>query len=664
VDVAQYLQRNLDGGVFYYEDYQRASKSFVKTIDEELQRCDVMVVFARKELSKWQKKEVDIAVAIAQEESATRHFVLCLLEGEDLPADCSALRTYPRIHVKESTPQEARETAIEIVGYLEIPFYNDGLPLNSHIFYYEKDIISHFAECQQYEYEGKPIPDKLRKRQLDGCPVKWPRVVLWADGKQPGGSYDREVIAAALTRHAETQYHPPIGDDVNLCMVKRGLCFPEAVQREREKLYFPRNQMGLRVAIVVSGGIAPGINAVIDGIVQRHELQANQKKHPLEIMGLRNGFLAFDDFAHAKWQLDGIETSKHATDGGSFLGTSRDDKLLNHTNRRERLESIVAQLHFDLIDILYVIGGDGSMKATHALWTVAEELRRGHGGKQISVVAVPKTMDNDILWVWQAFGFMSAIEKAREVIEHLGTEVESNPRLCIVQLFGSASGFVVSHAVLGSKGRLCDVALIPENEFSMTMLANHIRDKIRSRQETIPRGLVVMAETAIPTDAMDYVNETGPDVKVGLDEKEKKQIDWYFKRGKRVTGQTDDSLRSAGLKIVSKGLLNLLSKTNREGGDPDWSKLRVFTNEPRHLLRAIPPSCTDIIFGSRLGTLAVDNAMAGYTDFMISQWLTEYVLVPLNLVVLGRKGIPKTGMFWRSVITKTGQPFNLVSAQN
>jgi hypothetical protein len=85
----------------------------------------------------------------------------------------------------------------------------------------------------------------------------------------------------------------------------------------------------------------------------------------------------------------------------------------------------------------------------------------------------------------------------------------------------------------------------------------------------------------------------------------------------------------------------------------------VVTDEPRHLLRAIPPSCLDIIFGQRLGTLAVENALAGYTDFMISQWLTEYVLVPLQLAVLGRKRIPRTGIFWKSVLAKTGQPANL-----
>ena len=111
------------------------------------------------------------------------------------------------------------------------------------------------------------------------------------------------------------------------------------------------------------------------------------------------------------------------------------------------------------------------------------------------------------------------------------------------------------------------------------------------------------------------------------------------------------------MKIVSQGLEKALKKDS-EGRKKkkEWENLRVFCNEPRHLLRAIPPSCLDIIFGQRLGTLAVDNALAGFTDFMISQWLTEYVLVPLEMASLGRKRIPQEGMFWKSVLAKTRQP--------
>ena len=100
------------------------------------------------------------------------------------------------------------------------------------------------------------------------------------------------------------------------------------------------------------------------------------------------------------------------------------------------------------------------------------------------------------------------------------------------------------------------------------------------------------------------------------------------------------------------------------GAEPTWKKLRVVCSEPRHLVRSMEPSTTDIIMGQRLGLLAVDAAMAGYTDCMVSQWLTEFGLIPLELVVLGRKRIPPRGMFWKSVVAKTRQNPDLVFPWN
>jgi 6-phosphofructokinase len=112
---------------------------------------------------------------------------------------------------------------------------------------------------------------------------------------------------------------------------------------------------------------------------------------------------------------------------------------------------------------------------------------------------------------------------------------------------------------------------------------------------------------------------------------------------------------------VFLGLRDLLAREEHFGWEePNWSKLRVVCSEPRHLVRSLQPSTSDIITGQRLGLLSVDAAMAGYTDCMISQWLTEFAIVPLDLVVLGRKRIPPEGMFWKSVISKTGQRRDLV----
>ena len=339
------------------------------------------------------------------------------------------------------------------------------------------------------------------------------------------------------------------------------------------------------------------------------------------------------------------KVKEDANRGGSLLGTSRLDALLGADDpvaREETFKTMVENLRG--IDILYVIGGDGSMRAAHAL-QVAHDLQSAsdlqdnpHANRnELTVVGIPKTMDNDILWVWQSFGFLSAVEKAKEFITQLRTEAESNPRLCVMQLFGSDSGFVVSHAAVASGA--VDLALIPEVPFSMAKVSEYITDKLKAMKQNpnhrrSPHGLVLMAETAIPTDVLKYIDE---DDKLPNDEKilrfereEREEIARYLANDRRVRGQTPDALRTGGLKIVSRVLQNEIKNLQEFPGDY-WSDFRVFTNEPRHLLRSLEPSSSDIIFGHRLGCLAVDNAMAGFTDFMVSQWLTEFVLVPLRL---------------------------------
>jgi 6-phosphofructokinase len=229
--------------------------------------------------------------------------------------------------------------------------------------------------------------------------------------------------------------------------------------------------------------------------------------------------------------------------------------------------------------------------------------------------------------------------------------------------------------------------------FNMDWLFNHIKSRLEPRlqnteEQRSPYGMIVMAETAVPEDWHSYVNwqehlqriEQTPkelvdrikdkglknairqqlenpnqsEFNLDLSRQEVEAIITFVESERRVYGQTPDALRTVSLRLVSQVLQYRIQK---EMGldDPYWKTFRVFTSEPRHLLRSSPPSANDIISGRRFGTLAVDNAMAGYSDFMISQWLTEYVLVPLSLVVLGRKRVPENGIFWKSVLAKTGQ---------
>lgn len=752
VIVVSSLLRTSFDEVFYYEEQQSPDQGFHVTIGEAQKRCDHMVIFVGSEFSKWQSDEIGVALTLAPRPKCC---VVYLQQEKDgsFPQAPPALGPFAQYIRIEANPgrgdHEALRIAWEItkaLGEQLVPF--DGLPFDRSLFSYEKDIIGFYSKRLPSSPKDTQAESDIRERLLNGCPPNWPTVPRWDTTSQglslEGEHYrdDATVVAAALSTH---HTDPPDG-----CMIRNQLVFPEA--GPRKAVHYPRERGRehdgeFRVAILVAGGIAPGINSVIDGIVQRHWKYAKLHERGYVLTyGIRNGLNGFSlvgngalppnalvTLAPSQADMDRIPaghimpggrqlSSEHARHGGSIIGTARVDDLIDGSDRRRRLALIVNALESHKIDVLYVIGGDGSMRLAHALWHTANiNPEHGEDARKLSIAAIPKTMDNDILWVWQAFGFLSAVEKAREVLSHLDTEIKANPRLCVLQLFGSDSGFVVSHTVAASGSDQCDAALIPEDRFSLRGLANYLRDRIQAARVVIPAGLVAMAETAIPTDAIWYVTRDEDNLielqllprnllqryidacaptrddelhssvakkfreqraaiqerlrlsaavlnklsavsdRIALTPEERKAIfGFHLMRylGLSIQGQTSDSLRSAGLKIVSRGLPELL-RAEPGHAPTDWQNLRVVTNEPRHVLRAIAPTCSDIIMGHRLGTLAVDGTMAGFTDFMVSQWLTEFVYVPLKLVVLGRKRIPKEGMFWKSVLAKTGQTANL-----
>ena len=759
--------------------------------------------------------------------------------------------------------KRAGECAEKIVRSLNCKKWmdSDGLPIG-YPFDYEKTIIEEYVA-------GDGILKNAQAIQK-GCSILWPSVERFSpiDKDNPISSEmtgerlpdDSKVLVDVRSRYHSLPAAMP--EDSGKCLLKSGLSFVEA--RPRERLLYPRERAPLlKIGIVVSGGIAPGINAVINGIYHRHlqyseswKSNARHQNYECEFVLYRDGFAGV--LQGRGMRLEPNELRDQRNLGGSLISTSRKDDLLDVADpeiRQGLLNTIVDQVcHQDSISILYVIGGEGTMRAAHAIHNKAN---KDGNDFSLTVVAIPKTMDNDILWVWQAFGFLSAVEKAKEFVMQLHTETKSNPRLCVVQLFGSDSGFVVNHTALGAG--TCKAVLIPEVAYTMRALSSEIREWLwdpKNFGDESPHGIILLAETAVPSDVEDYIDHPQYE-NVGLEESEKTEIrrfvgsallcsdelwwkpkaktiinisndekwkqrarqEWNevkralmeqckehpqpsyinnlnqaiqnldaealneprfrslvtialnshikssqnfflesrvthhtvemkqlrriiedldtlkngeivlradaeqllarlrsypiqheareiirrldfsrtqdnrkdlierlvslmeeyrrrillemacpnlifkrekrYRRERRVFGQTPDNLRTGTLKIVSRVLEIDIKSCKDFSGDYQskkyWQEFRVFTNEPRHLIRAIDPSVQDIIFGQRLGILAVDNAMAGYTDFMISQWLTEYVLVPLKLVVLGRKRVPPSGIFWKSVLASTQQ---------
>ena len=390
----------------------------------------------------------------------------------------------------------------------------------------------------------------------------------------------------------------------------------------------PRRQLrfdphDVHAAIVTTGGLAPGLHCVIHSIVKRHHHTYGVSKG--RVYGVYNSFKGMRDLEHNLIELHPKMTEEWLDQGGSKLGIvrdySEDEKKEPDEAIAEMAEDITSNLQANHIDLLYVLGGDGSMRVAHQ---IAER------NPMRSIIGIPKTMDNDILWVWQSFGFDTAVKQATQVINTLRNEAEATRRVGLIQLFGAESGFVAANATLAS-GHV-DAVLIPEvikalrreeAESYINDTIRHIETRIDTERRLNPHAVVVVAE-GVGT----YLEEMRASIEEGVEAKKDifiSQLEQLFKK-----------------------------RVHDAGGNP----VRVFHNEPQHYIRSVPANAHDQIYCERLGALAVDNALAGFTDCMISKWLTEFVLVPMDVVTSGQKSIPVHGMFWKQVVCTTGQPLS------
>jgi len=153
----------------------------------------------------------------------------------------------------------------------------------------------------------------------------------------------------------------------------------------RAHLYFQPHDV--RIGIVTPGGIAPGLNTVIHSIVNMHSRIYGMRK---DAYGFRGGFQGILEqrVERLAWQ----RTKEWLHLGGVEIAAGRAPK------DQTVIERIVQSLDALGVDILYVIGGDGSLRAAHL---IAQEIHRR--GQTIAVAGIPKTMDNDVLWVWHSF---------------------------------------------------------------------------------------------------------------------------------------------------------------------------------------------------------------------------------------------------------------------
>ena len=364
--------------------------------------------------------------------------------------------------------------------------------------------------------------------------------------------------------------------------------------------------------IVTCGGLCPGINDVIRSLV----LTAHHRYGVNRVVGFRYGYagLAADKLAEPViLDLDDVKnTHRH---GGTMLGSSRGPQDVG-----EMVDTLLA---WD-IDILFCVGGDGTLRGANAL--AAEVERRD---LPISIVGIPKTIDNDLLWCQRSFGFMTAVEAARQVVEAAHTEAEGAYNgVGLVKLMGRYSGSIAAAATLASGD--VNFCLVPEVPFTLTG-AGGLLDLLERRLADRHHALIVVAEGAGQEFFEGVNNAGGP----GLD-------------------------ASGNKKLLDIGLL--LKETISAHCHGRGVRVDIKYIDPSYTIRGLPANSMDSGFCLVLGQHAVHAGMAGRTDVMIGFWNHAFTHVPLSLVAQGRKHLEPEEETWQRVLDATGQPRQMVGS--
>ena len=213
-----------------------------------------------------------------------------------------------------------------------------------------------------------------------------------------------------------------------------------------------------KLAILVGGGPAPGVNSVIGAATIRAELEG------VEVIGIRDGFkwIMEGDISHVR-ELTIQNVSRIHFRGGSYIGIARN----NPTKDKKHLENTVTSLLRLNVDKLITIGGDDT--AFSAL--KVEEMASG----RIHVVHVPKTIDNDLDLPHgiPTFGFQTARHIGVEVVKNLMVDAQTTSRWYFVVTMGRKAG----HLALGiGKATGATLTLIPEEFPSKVIGINHMVD--------------------------------------------------------------------------------------------------------------------------------------------------------------------------------------------
>jgi 6-phosphofructokinase 1 len=228
----------------------------------------------------------------------------------------------------------------------------------------------------------------------------------------------------------------------------------------------------MRVGVLTGGGDCPGLNAVIRAVVRKGEVGYGD-----EFVGFLDGWRGVID--NKTTVLDVERCRGILPRGGTILGTSRTNPYKIDGAVAKALDTLRSQR----VDALVAIGGEDTLGVAHKL-----------SQEGVSVVGVPKTIDNDLSATEVTFGFHTAVQIATEAIDRLHTTAESHDRVIVCEVMGRHAGWIATYA--GIAGGAAEI-LIPEEPFDIEEVCRNLKARhAKGRYASI----VVVAEGAVPVE--------------------------------------------------------------------------------------------------------------------------------------------------------------------
>ncbi len=356
-----------------------------------------------------------------------------------------------------------------------------------------------------------------------------------------------------------------------------------------------------RAGIVTCGGLCPGINDVIRALVNTLWYSYGIQS----ILGFQYGFRGLIP----AYGLKSIPLNPDVVDqihenGGSILGSSRGPQDTEEMARTlERLG----------INCLFCIGGDGTLRGARDLANCVHEKKR-----PISIVGIPKTIDNDISFTDRTFGFETAVYAAAPVISCAHDEAKGAYNgIGLIRLMGRDSGFIAAAATLANS--VVNFCMVPEVPFELTGPRGFL-GALKQRLLKKHHAVIVVAEGA------------GQDLFAGEPEQ-----------------------RDASGNVLHHDIGLFLRRKIEEYMTAEEVEHHVKYFDPSYQVRSVPARGTDAIFCLHLAENAVHAAMAGRTNVVIGHWHERFTHVPIDLAVRQRRKINPRGQLWQSVLAVNRQ---------